>query len=115
TAVARHADCENIRRCSDRVLEVRVVHGSYPLPFFQGKTIRQAREISATLQACAMQPRGRNGCSPSKISDMYPAPASRIWERMGRSRGAIVSRSRPFLMSASTYHPVSHGQTQPLW
>src|SRR5271157_9856 len=46
----------------------------------QGKIIRQAREISATLQACAIQPRGRKGASPSKISEMYPAPASRMWE-----------------------------------
>ena len=36
-----------------------------------------ARRISATLHACAMQPRGRCGGSPSKISDTCPSPASR--------------------------------------
>ncbi len=37
---------------------------------YQRKTIRQARAISATLQAWAMQPCGRKGGSPSKISEM---------------------------------------------
>ncbi len=34
----------------------------------------QARSVSATLQACAMQPRGAKGDSPSKISAMLPTP-----------------------------------------
>ena len=34
-----------------------------------------ARRISAMLQACAIQPRGVCGASPSKISEIWPKPA----------------------------------------
>lgn len=47
----------------------------------QGRTsvICQVRSTSATLQACATQPRGVNGGSPSKISLMLPMPWSARW------------------------------------
>src|SRR6185369_4766500 len=38
-----------------------------------------ARSNSATLQACATQPRGVCGASPSKISDTWPRQASYKW------------------------------------
>ena len=38
------------------------------------ESVCQARSVSATLHACAMQPRGANGASPSKISPMDPTP-----------------------------------------
>src|SRR5712675_464429 len=37
--------------------------------------LTQHRSTSATLQACATQPRGVNGSSASKISLMEPTPA----------------------------------------
>ena len=39
----------------------------------------QLRSTSATLQACAMQPRGVNGASASKISLIVPRPPSPRW------------------------------------
>ena len=37
-----------------------------------------ARRSSATLHACAMQPTGRCGGSPSNISETWPSPASLV-------------------------------------
>ena len=41
--------------------------------------LAQHRSTSATLQACATQPRGVNGSSASKISLMEPIQASLTW------------------------------------
>jgi hypothetical protein len=41
-----------------------------------GAVLTQLRRTSATLHAWAMQPRGVNGASASKISLMEPIPAS---------------------------------------
>jgi|SRR6266853_3675905 len=41
--------------------------------------LTQHRSTSATLQACATQPRGVNGSSASKISLMEPIQASLTW------------------------------------
>ena len=54
------------------------VHDSRPDP--SNSAVRtSARSSSATLQACAMQPRGVNGCSASKISLTEPMHASSRW------------------------------------
>src|SRR6185503_12069410 len=41
-----------------------------------GAVFTQQRRASATLHACAMQPRGVNGGSASKISAIVPSPKS---------------------------------------
>ena len=43
-------------------------------PQARGARRHQARSVSATLQACAMQPPGANGGSASKTSAMDPIP-----------------------------------------
>src|SRR5262249_38894211 len=45
-----------------------------PAPDHLAFTASHARIVSATLQDCAIEPPGRNGGSPSKISPMLPRP-----------------------------------------
>src|ERR1700680_681465 len=52
----------------------------------------QARSVSATLQACATQPRGECGASPSKISLIVPRhAASRCGARPASSACACAT------------------------
>jgi hypothetical protein len=56
---------------------------------------RQARKVSPTVHACAMQPFGVNGGSPSKISPAVPSPAARMWPNIG-SKKDIASPAFPY-------------------
>ena len=51
-----------------------------------------ARIVPATLQDCAMQPPGRNGGSPSKISPILPRPPALTVRPRGSSKACAASR-----------------------
>ena len=75
------------------------------------------RASSATLHAWAMQPRGVNGASASKISLTEPTHAVvevTCSEAVDRSRAPATS-SGCTASQASTNGPISHGQTVPWW
>ena len=73
------------------------------------------RSSSATLQACAMQPRGTYGGSASKISLIAAdtSVAQVLGEGRDESRAAAPVSSGNVRRHASTNGPSSHGQTVP--
>jgi len=76
----------------------------------------QARSTSATLQACATQPRDVNGGSASKISLIEPIVASpRCASNPDRKRRAPALSSGWVLSHASINGPISQAQTVPWW
>src|SRR5260370_35641317 len=52
---------------------------------------RHARNVSPTVHACAMQPCGASGGSPSKISLAVPRPAASTCLNIGSSNDAATS------------------------
>ena len=73
-----------------------------------------ARSTSATVHACAMQPRGVNGCSASKISLSVPTPASsRCAAKPSRHCRAPPGRPGWIFSHASMNGPTSQPQTVP--
>ena len=76
--------------------------------------LTQHRSTSATLQAWAMQPRGVNGGSASKISLIEPTPASSRWATSPPRNARAPARSSGWTLSqASTNGPISQDQTVP--
>src|SRR5262249_17577252 len=71
------------------------------------------RMSSPTVQACAMQPRGLNGASPSKISLAVPRPWVFIWLAIGSKNDAASAGSPNTFRCAWTNGPKSHPQTVP--
>jgi hypothetical protein len=61
----------------------------------QVSVFSQARKISAMLQACAMQPRGRYGGSASKISLMPVPPVEPQLEAAGYDNPAELYQGQP--------------------
>ena len=80
----------------------------------QSDVFHQARRTSATLHACATQPRGVNGGSASKISLIVPIHGF-IQVRDEPGRGSRVPRCAVGmqLSQASTNGPISQAQTVP--
>jgi len=73
---------------------------------------RQQRSTSATVHACATQPRGAYGESASKISDIVPRHASSRCPTNPERNARATSRSRGCTCSqASTQGPISRLQT----
>src|SRR5262249_5338303 len=66
------------------------------------------RSSSATLQACAIQPPGRWGGSPSNTSGICPRPFVRMY-----CHSATGGHGRFTLKQAVMNGPSSHGQTVP--
>src|SRR5258708_7383604 len=88
------------------------------LPLYEDYSIRLAatRDSSAALHAWAMQPPGRWGKSPSKISETCPRPACVRWIRKKWSCHALACarhRSPRVFRHAVKNAPISHGQTVP--
>ena len=74
------------------------------------------RSTSATLQACATQPRGVNGASASKISLIEPMQrVAQVVRRARSSRRPSAASGRPDgpLSQASTKGPMSQAHTVP--
>jgi hypothetical protein len=77
---------------------------------------RQQRSTSATLHACAMQPRGVYGSSASKISAMLPTPNSSRWSTRPLQHARAPARRPGWQRShASMNGPISQPQTVPWW
>ena len=73
-----------------------------------------ARSSSATLQACATQPRGVKGASASKISLIEPMQAPlRCAPKPSSQRRALARSSGCARSHASTNGPMSHAHTVP--
>jgi 6-phosphogluconate dehydrogenase len=72
------------------------------------------RSTSATLHACAMQPRGSYGGSASKISAIDPTPKSSRWASSGCSQRRASSAGW-HLCHASIQGPISQAHTVPWW
>ena len=76
--------------------------------------LRRQRSTSATLQACATQPRGVKGGSASKISLIEPIAASpRCASNPDRSWRAPALSSGWVLIQASINGPISQDYTVP--
>jgi hypothetical protein len=75
-SIASHAE-KIMKRAMEGLFTMVIDHGMQRvgLPSYTQSHITQARSTSATDQAWAIQPRGRWGASPSKISLMLPTPA----------------------------------------
>src|SRR5262249_2472214 len=76
--------------------------------------LTQQRSTSATLHACAMHPRGRNGGSAAKTSLIDPTHASlsSCWKPIKSAR--TLSGLSPYSFThASTNGPISHAHTVP--
>ena len=74
---------------------------------------RHTRRVSAMPHACATQPTGRWGASPSRISDTLPRHASRRWCSTGVNSANAARRSPWTRNYASAYGPSSQVQTGP--
>src|ERR1700759_870788 len=74
----------------------------------------QQRRTSATLQAWAMQPRGVNGGSASKISLMEPMqPSFKCGSKPARNLRALAKSSGFTFNQASINGPMSQAHTVP--
>src|SRR4029450_8436635 len=74
----------------------------------------QHRSISATLQACAIHPRGVNGSSAAEISQLVPSPASFSCGTRPLSKLRAPARSSGYTRSlASIKGPMSQAHTVP--
>ncbi len=74
----------------------------------------QDRRTSATLQACATQPRAVNGDSASKISPIVPKQKSSSAPSNPSRKCRAVARSSGWTRShASMNGPISQAQTVP--
>src|SRR5207247_1373356 len=81
--------------------------------FLNVTSVSHARSNSATVQACAMHPRGVKGGSPSKTSLRVPSPCDWRWRIIGSRKDCARTGSRYTLRCAVTNGPRSQPQTVP--